>query len=87
MTESNADGPASGDDTTPGPVTTTGAGPASVSAPDASTTSGPTVREATPDDAAAMVVLRALMFEAMGTPPERLSDPVRGQGRCYWSAQ
>lgn len=58
MTEAHGDGTASG------PVTASD----DVAAP------GATLREATPDDAAAMVVLRTVMFEAMGTPPEQLSE-------------
>ena len=58
MTEAHGDGTASG------PVT----------ASEGVSASGTTVREATADDAAAMVVLRAVMFEAMGTPPEQLAD-------------
>ncbi len=38
------------------------------------TASGVVVREAAPGDAAAMVVLRARMFEALGTPPELVAD-------------
>jgi len=37
------------------------------------TASGVVVREATPADAAAMVQLRAVMFETMGTPPEEVA--------------
>jgi GNAT superfamily N-acetyltransferase len=37
--------------------------------------SGPVVREAVHGDAAALVGLRALMFEAMGTDPALLADP------------
>lgn len=35
----------------------------------------PTIREATASDADAMLGLRLLMLEAMGTPPDRLADP------------
>ncbi len=38
-------------------------------------TAEPVVREATRDDAEALVELRALMFEAMGTDPSALEDP------------
>lgn len=48
------------------------------------TASGTGVREATADDAAAMVVLRALMFEAMGTPPELLADDTWRRGAHDW---
>jgi GNAT superfamily N-acetyltransferase len=37
--------------------------------------SGVLVREATAADAAVMVELRAVMFEGMGTDPERVADP------------
>ncbi|MBD3784279.1 MAG: GNAT family N-acetyltransferase [Micrococcales bacterium] len=46
--------------------------------------SAPTVREATRADADALVVLRALMFEAMGTDPASLADPVWRAGARDW---
>ncbi|WP_377641174.1 GNAT family N-acetyltransferase [Oryzobacter terrae] len=42
------------------------------------------VREATADDAAALVVLRVVMFEAMGVPPERLADDVWRHAAHDW---
>ena len=38
------------------------------------TASGVVVREATPADADALLALRAVMFEAMGLPPDQVSD-------------
>ena len=39
------------------------------------TASGALVREASRADAPALVELRAVMFEAMGVPPERVAQP------------
>ena len=79
---------APGDGTASGPVAAPDAGTASrpAAATESGTASGrlrdpdgdvaapgTTVREATADDAAAMVALRTVMFEAMGTPPDQLA--------------
>jgi GNAT superfamily N-acetyltransferase len=45
------------------------------------------VREATPDDAAALVVLRDVMFDAMGVPPERLTDDAWRRAAREWFVQ
>ena len=42
------------------------------------------VRPATADDAAALVVLREVMFEAMGVPPERLADDTWRRAAHDW---
>lgn len=42
------------------------------------------VREATPADAAAMVVLRAVMMGAMGMPVERVADPAWRHAAHRW---
>ncbi len=51
---------------------------------DDGTTSSTLVREATADDAAALVVLRDVMFEVMGVPPERLADDAWRRAAHDW---
>jgi GNAT superfamily N-acetyltransferase len=48
--------------------------------------SGVVVREATTEDAAAMVRLRAVMFEAMGTDADRLAEPGWRHAAHAWFA-
>lgn len=48
------------------------------------TASGVVVREASTDDATAMVMLRAVMFEAMGTPPDQLADDTWRRAARDW---
>lgn len=47
----------------------------------------PRVRRATPADAEALVILRALMFEAMGTPADDLGDATWREGAARWFAE
>ena len=42
------------------------------------------VRRATADDAAALVVLREVMFEVMGVPPDRLADDTWRRAAHHW---
>lgn len=44
----------------------------------------PVVRRATVDDAAAVVDLRAVMFEAMGTPADDLAHPAWREAAARW---
>ncbi len=61
---------------------------AGLPASDAVAPSAVVIRVATPADAAAMVVLRAVMFEAMGTAPEAIADPGwRGAAQDWFGAQ
>ena len=50
------------------------------------TASGVVVREASAADAVALVDLRALMFEAMGTDPDRLAEPAWRHAAHGWFA-
>lgn len=52
--------------------------------PGRDTASGVVVREATAQDAAALVDLRALMFEAMGTPSELLEHDAWRDAALAW---
>jgi GNAT superfamily N-acetyltransferase len=46
----------------------------------------PRVRRATPADAEVLVVLRAVMFEAMGTPADDLTDAAWREAAARWFA-
>ena len=45
---------------------------------------GSVIRPAVPSDGATIVALRALMFEAMGTPAEQISDPTWQEDASRW---
>jgi hypothetical protein len=52
--------------------------------PGRGTASGVVIREATAMDAAVLVELRALMFEAMGTPADRLAHGAWRNAALDW---
>ncbi|HET6966790.1 MAG TPA: hypothetical protein VFI44_00870, partial [Ornithinibacter sp.] len=71
MTRAHREGTSSGPEAAP----EGGAASGPTAAAEDGAAAGVVVRAATVDDAAALVVLRVVMFEAMGTPPEQLADP------------